>query len=222
MGRRELVTGLQRHRAQRERHGAADHRLDAVRRRRVPERRRDRQRRLPARLRPGHRDSAARRSRRRLRPFSGSVYALAADANGVLYAGGGFTNLEDIDSADNVAYFDGSVWHGMGTGGGGTCLCAVSDFVRSLTTAGTDVYVGTDALERRRHPPGRPHRPVGRVGLVRARLEQCRHRRLVPANGLPERPDHLLRPPSSPPAHFLNANGDPRADNIAYFDGQYW
>ncbi len=80
------------------------------------------------------------------RPFSGSVYALAADANGVLYAGGGFTNLMDIEAADYVAYLEGGVWHAMGAGSG-PCGCAVTTFVRSLTTAGTDVYVGTDAQD---------------------------------------------------------------------------
>ena len=80
-------------------------------------------------------------------PFSGSVYALTADSNGTLYAGGGFTNLENHAAADNVAYLPaGGTWQPMGTGGG-ACGCAVNDFVRGLTAIGTDVYVGTDAID---------------------------------------------------------------------------
>ena len=79
------------------------------------------------------------------RPFSGSVYALAADGNGTLYAGGGFTDLQDIAAADNVAFRpSGGTWQPMGAGGG-PCDCAVTTFVRGLTTVGTDAYVGTDA-----------------------------------------------------------------------------
>jgi hypothetical protein len=78
-------------------------------------------------------------------PFAGTVYALAADTNGTLYAGGGFTNLENIDAADNVAYLpSGGTWQPMGSGGG-PCGCAVTTFVRGLTAVGTDACVGTDA-----------------------------------------------------------------------------
>ncbi len=78
-------------------------------------------------------------------PFAGTVYALAADGNGTLYAGGGFSNLEGIPAADNVAYLPaGGTWQPMGAGGG-ACGCAVSTFVRGLATVGTDAYVGTDA-----------------------------------------------------------------------------
>jgi hypothetical protein len=81
-------------------------------------------------------------------PVSGSVYALTADSNGVLYAGGGFIDLDGDPTADKVAYLAPNGWHGLGTGtghGAVSCDCAVDDFVRSLTAIGTDVYVGTDA-----------------------------------------------------------------------------
>ncbi|MDT4916915.1 MAG: hypothetical protein QOH89_1615 [Pseudonocardiales bacterium] len=78
--------------------------------------------------------------------FAGAVYALTADSNGTLYAGGGFTNLEGILQADHVAEFlGGGIWQAMGTGPGQDGS-SVSTFVRSLTAHGTDVYVGTDAL----------------------------------------------------------------------------
>jgi hypothetical protein len=78
--------------------------------------------------------------------FNGGINALAADSNGVLYAGGSFQNLEGNTQADHVAYMDGTGWHAMGSGGG-TCGCAVDDFVRSFLTIGTDVYVGTDSKD---------------------------------------------------------------------------
>ncbi len=77
--------------------------------------------------------------------FAGTVYALTADSDGTLYAGGGFSNLGSIAAADNVAYRpSGGTWQPMGSGGG-PCGCAVTTFVRGLTAVGTDVYVGTDA-----------------------------------------------------------------------------
>ena len=76
--------------------------------------------------------------------INGGVFALAADSNGTLYAGGQFINLDAIPQADHVAAFDGS-WHAMGSGAG-PGLGAVDSYVRSLATSGTDVYVGTDAV----------------------------------------------------------------------------
>jgi hypothetical protein len=62
--------------------------------------------------------------------FEGAVYALAADSNGTLYAGGQFINLDQIEAADHVAAFDGTSWHAMGTGPDNH---AVDDYVRGLT-----------------------------------------------------------------------------------------
>lgn len=76
--------------------------------------------------------------------FMGPVYALTADSNGSLYAGGGFIDLDGDPAADKVAYLAGGTWHAMGSGSG-QCQCAVTDFVRSLTAIGTAVYIGTDA-----------------------------------------------------------------------------
>jgi hypothetical protein len=71
-------------------------------------------------------------------PFAGSVYALTADSNGTLYAAGGFTNLENVDAADNVAYLPaaGGAWQPMGAGPA-PCGCAVTTFARGLTAIGT-------------------------------------------------------------------------------------
>ena len=102
-------------------------------------------------------------------PFSGSVYALAADSDGTLYAGGGFTNLENIPAADNVALLPaGGTWQAMGTGAG-ACGCAV-DGLRPRAHHRRDRRVRRHGRERRRgHRPGRPRRALGRVGVERRR-----------------------------------------------------
>ena len=47
--------------------------------------------------------------------INGGIYALTADSNGVLYAGGQFINMAHIHAADHVAAYDGA-WHAMGAG----------------------------------------------------------------------------------------------------------
>lgn len=152
--------------------------------------------------------------------FQGTIYALTADSNGTLYAGGGFTDLEGMAAADNVAYLDGTGWHPMGSGGG-ACGCAVDDFVRSLTAVGTDVYVGTDAqnvagiaqADKVARWDGSAWHAVGAntagtdgwfpaVGSI---------------NGLSHDGTNVYTTGS-----FQNANGDPTADFIASFDGTDW
>ena len=116
-------------------------------------------------------------------PFSSSVKALTATSDGTLYAGGRFQNLENIAAADNVAYLpQGGTWHAMGSGGGGPSCggCALDAFVRGLSANGTDVFVGTEGEERRRHRRGRPRREMGRVAVERHGLEHRRHGRVVP------------------------------------------
>ena len=151
--------------------------------------------------------------------FSGSVYALAADSNGTLYAGGGFINLEAIPAADHVAAYDGS-WHAMGSGNLPTDP-AVDSFVRSLTAAGTNVYVGTDSVNvagipRADHVARWNGSAWSAVGAntagtngwfpTSATIDALRtYGSLVVAAG-----------------SFQNANGVATADNIAYFDGSQW
>ena len=99
-------------------------------------------------------------------PFSGSVYALAADSDGTLYAGGGFTNLENIAAADNVAALPpGGGWQAMGAGGG-PCGCAVTTSSAGSPPSGP---TPTSARTRRRrgHRAGRPRRALERVGVER-------------------------------------------------------
>jgi hypothetical protein len=154
-------------------------------------------------------------------PFAGTVYALTADSDGTLYAGGGFSNLEGIPAADNVAYRPaGGAWQPMGTGAA-PCDCAVTTFVRGLTTVGTDVYVGTDANDVAGIPQadhvarwdGSAWSAVGAGsgggnGWFPA---------VASINALASDGANLLVTGS-----FLNAGGDPRADNVAFYDGAQW
>lgn len=153
--------------------------------------------------------------------FGGAVSALTADANGTLYAGGQFINLESIPDADHVAtYAGGGTWQAMGSGpspGGG----AVDSIVRSLTAHGTDVYVGTDALNvagiaQADHVARWDGAAWHAVGADTASTDGwfpgtasiaalATSGSLVVAAG-----------------SFQNANGTPTADDIAYFDGTQW
>jgi hypothetical protein len=77
--------------------------------------------------------------------LTGAGYALAADSNGDLYAGGNFINLGGILAADYVAAYNGT-WNAMGSGPGPS-FEAFEGIVRRLTANGTDVYIGTDAVD---------------------------------------------------------------------------
>jgi hypothetical protein len=155
-----------------------------------------------------------------LPPISGSVYALAADGNGRLYAGGGFTDLEGISAADNVAYLDGTGWHAMGSGAG-SCGCAVSTFVRGLAANGTEVYVGTDAndvagIPQADHVVRWDGSAWSAMGANTAGANGW-FPSVTSINGLTTFGANVFATGS-----FLDANGDPRADNVAFFDGAAW
>jgi hypothetical protein len=153
--------------------------------------------------------------------FAGTVYALAADSNGTLYAGGGFSNLENIPAADNVAYLPaGGTWHAMGSGGG-SCGCAVTTFVRGLTTVGTDAYVGTDAndiagIVQADHVAkwdGSAWSAVGAgTGGANGWFPTTASIEDLAGTG-----QYLFASGT-----FQNAGGDARADNVAFFDGTSW
>jgi hypothetical protein len=154
-------------------------------------------------------------------PFSGSVYALTADSDGTLYAGGGFSNLENIAAADNVAYRpSGGTWQPMGDGDG-PCGCAVTTFVRGLTAVGTDVYVGTDANDI--------------AGILQADHVARWNGSAWSALGADSGGSNGWLPTTTTinaligtgsnlfvTGTFQNANGDARADNVAFFDGTQW
>jgi PKD repeat protein len=70
--------------------------------------------------------------------INGGIYALTADSAGRLYAAGTFINMDQIPNADHVAMYDGT-WHAMQAG-------AVDDITRSITSDGTNVYIGSDSV----------------------------------------------------------------------------
>lgn len=154
--------------------------------------------------------------------INSGVYALAADSNGILYAGGTFINLDGIKEADHVAAYNTTtgLWHAMGSGPAPN-YGAVTDVVRTLTANGTDVYVGTDAKDVSGIPAADN---VARwdgsawsaVGSNTAGTDGW-----FPASTF----IYALTTSASllfATGSFLNANGDPRADHIAYFDGTSW
>jgi hypothetical protein len=153
--------------------------------------------------------------------FNGGVYALTADSDGNLYAGGQFINLESIPSADHVAaYLGGGIWQAMGSGpgvGGG----AVDSFVRSITSHGTNVYVGSDS--------------VNIAGIAQAdhvarwngsSWSAMGSNTAGPDGWFPASSFIYSMMTSGPlvfaAGSFQNANGNPLADDIAYFNGTAW
>jgi hypothetical protein len=154
-------------------------------------------------------------------PFSGPVKALTVTSDGTLYAGGRFGDLENIPAADNVAYLPaGGTWQPMGSGGG-SCTCALDAYVRGLGTNGTDVFVGTDGsnvagIARADHVvrwngtawSAMGSNTAGTDGWFPA-VTSIHDLVTVGANVFAT-------------GTFQNANGDARADNIAWFDGTDW
>ena len=155
-----------------------------------------------------------------LHPFSGPVYALAADPDGVLYAGGRWNNLENNPAADNVAYRDGAGWHAMGASGG-ACGCVIDGFVRSLDADADGVYVGTDV----KNVDGIPQADnvVKWDGSAWSALgaNGAGDNGWFPAStyvyGLTVNSSIVFATGS-----FQDANGDPRADNAAAFIAGAW
>ena len=152
--------------------------------------------------------------------ISGAVYALTADSNGTLYAGGTFVNMAGNLAADYVASMDATGWHNMGAGagpGGG----AVTGIVRSLTASGTEPS-GSDASDIRRHRAGRPHVAKWSGGAWSAMGSNTSGTDgWFPAtayiNAMTTSGARVFATGS-----FQNANGDPLADEVAYYDGTAW
>ena len=152
--------------------------------------------------------------------FSGAVYALAADSKGTLYAGGGFTNLGGVPGADDLAAYSGGSWHALGTGPGPNGG-SIDDFVRSLTAVGTNLYVGTDSknvggIAQADHVARWNGSAWSALGANKAGSDGW-----FPSTGfiygLATYGAWVFAAGS-----FQNAGGDPRADEIAYFDGTAW
>ena len=150
--------------------------------------------------------------------FPGPVYALAADTNGRVYAGGNFQNLDGNTASDFVAgYFAGS-WSPLGFGPGNSGH--VAGIVRSLATLGTTLYVGTDANNVATIPTadhvirwdGSQWAPLGSNGAGDGYLPTVTSVFALLAVG-----SHVYAT-----GDWHNASGDPKADFIADFDGSTW
>ncbi len=152
--------------------------------------------------------------------FTGAVYALAADSNGTLYAGGGFTNLGKVPGADDVAAYSNGAWHALGTGPGPNGG-SLGDFVRSLMAVGTNLYVGTDSknvggIAQADHVARWDGTTWSALGANRTGTDGW-----FPSSafiyGLAHFGSYIFATGS-----FQNAGGNSHADDIAFFDGTTW
>jgi hypothetical protein len=151
--------------------------------------------------------------------INGGVYALTADANGTLYAGGQFINMAGIPAADHVASYDGT-WHAMGSGtssGGG----AVDDYVRSMASSGTDVYIGTDSVNVAGIPQADHVAKWNGSAWSALGANAAGTDGWLPATAfiyaIAAKDSQVVVTGS-----FQNAGGNPLADDIANFDGTAW
>jgi hypothetical protein len=152
--------------------------------------------------------------------FSGPVKALTATSDGSLYAGGRFGNLENIPEADNIAYHDGGGWHAMGEGSG-PCTCALDAYVRGLTSDGTNVFVGTegsnvDGIAQADHVAKWDGSQWSALGSNTGGGDGW-FPAVTNIYDLATVGSNLFATGT-----FQNANGDARADSIAWFDGTDW
>jgi hypothetical protein len=105
--------------------------------------------------------------------------------------------------------------------GPGPCNCAVTTFVRGLTAVGTDVYVGTDAnnvagIPQADHVVRWDGSAWSAVGAGSGGGDGW-FSTLTSIEDLAGVDSNIFVTGT-----FLDANGDPRADNIAFFDGTAW
>lgn len=150
-------------------------------------------------------------------PFNGAIAALTADGNGTLYAAGQFSSLEGTVGMDHVAYYSGGSWHQMGADH------AVDALVRSVAAHGTNVYIGTEAINI--------------DGIAKAdHIAKWDAQTLTfsamgsdsaGTNGWFNSFASLYGMATSGSlvftgGSFQNANGQQTADDIAYFDGTAW
>ena len=146
--------------------------------------------------------------------FTGSVYDLTATSEGILYAGGTFSNLDQIAAADFVASYDGSSWSSLGT-------TPIGGIVRGLHADDMDVYVASDGLNiggesRSDHLVkwnGTDYSPVGSdpAGTNGYFPTSATINELTTSGSL------LFAA-----GQWQNADGRATGDMIAYFDGNSW
>jgi hypothetical protein len=146
---------------------------------------------------------------------TGTIYALTTDDDGALYAGGTFLNLASNTDADFVAVMaPGGGWSALGTS-------PLTGFVRSLASDGTDVFIGTDATDVAGIPQA--DHVVRWNGTAFGALGE----NTAGDNGWFPTTSFIygmttVRSGVVVTGSFQNANGDPLADNVAYFNGDEW
>ena len=147
--------------------------------------------------------------------------ALTATSDGTLYAGGGFNNLENIPAADNVAYLpEGGTWQPMGSGG---------------AAPATARWTPRPRPRRQRDRRVRRHRGIDVAGIAKAdhvvrwngSAWSAMGSNTAGTNGWFPAGTNIyglttLDSKVFATGTFQNANGDPRADHIAWFDGANW
>jgi hypothetical protein len=153
--------------------------------------------------------------------FTGGIAALTADGNGVLYAGGSFSNLTGIPAADEVAAYSGGTWHAMGSVPGPAAGAVQGGRVRSLAASGTDVYVAADAINIDNIPQ------ADHIAKWNGSAWSAMGANTAGTNGWFDSYAFIYSMVTSGPLVFVagsfqNANGIAAADDIAYFDGHKW
>jgi hypothetical protein len=145
-----------------------------------------------------------------------AVYALTADSNGILYAGGVFSDFAFVANADHVAAYDGATWSGLGADG------AVTGTVRSLAASGTNVYVGTDGanvagIAQADHVAKWNGSAWSAMGSNTAGADGWFTPTSYNIQALTALGSYVFAA-----GGFQNANGVATADDIAWFDGTAW
>jgi hypothetical protein len=158
----------------------------------------------------------------------GAIYDLTADTAGNLYAAGPFINLAHLtdgevaaQSRDHVAYRDtGGAWHAMGSGPG-PAFAAVTDITRSITSDGTNVYIGSDSDDIAGNVLADNVAKWDGATWSGMGSNTAATDGWFPAStfiyGLTMLGSDVVATGS-----FQNANGEPTADAIASFDGAAW
>lgn len=146
----------------------------------------------------------------------GGVYALTADSRGRLYAGGGFVEVAGVAAANKIAYLDGSGWHSLGAGSAQS-----GRLVRSLAASGTDVYVGTDSVDIGGIPQ------ADHVAKWNGSAWSALGSNTAGNDGWFPQTAFVFSLTAVGSRVFaggawVKANGDPRADRIAEFEGGAW
>jgi hypothetical protein len=154
--------------------------------------------------------------------INGGIYALTSDSNGTLYAGGLFINLRAIPAADHVASYRSGTWHAMGSGPA-PAFAAVDSIVRSLAAHGTDVYIGTDAVNVGQIPTADHVAKWNAATLAYSAMgsNTAGADGWLPASAF----IYTLATSGSlvfAAGSFQNANGQATADEIAWYDGVRW